>query len=175
METAREDAECGAMGRIYVNKDERDGAYDTGSLVTYEPKEDARAAAFGHGGSDFATMDEFCKKILGDETAETIDVYEAMDMFLPGMFAYRSILAGGVPMEIPDLRDPAQRDKWRNDTACSDPKAACGNLWPTFSKGTPEIPDSVYEAVARQWEAEKNGGSYVKAVAAQGRAAEEKK
>ncbi|MBO5111205.1 MAG: hypothetical protein J6D21_10895 [Clostridia bacterium] len=27
---------------------------------------------------------------------------DAMDMFLPGMFAYRSILAGGVPMQIPN-------------------------------------------------------------------------
>ena len=168
METAREDAENGDVSRIYVNKDEYDGGYETASLTNYEPNEDSRAKTFGHGGSDFATMDEFCKKILGDDTADTIDVYEALDMFLPGMFAYRSVLAGGVPMDIPDLRDPAQRDKWRHDTACTDPKVAGDMLWPVFSKGTPDIPDSVYEEQARKWEKEKNGGKYVKAVQAQG-------
>ena len=32
----------------------------------------------------------------GERNADTIDVYEALDMFLPGLFAYRSILAGGI-------------------------------------------------------------------------------
>ena len=113
-------------------------------------------------------MNEFVKKIMGDDTADVIDVYEAMDMGLPGLFAYRSILAGGVPMEIPNLRDPAQREKWRNDVACTSPSVAGDQLLPTFSRGTPDIPDSVYEEVARKWETEK-AGSYVKAVMAQGK------
>ncbi len=168
METAREDAENGGVSRIYVNKDAYDGGYETGSLVTYQPETDPRAASFGHGGSDFYSMEAFCEKILGNAEAETIDVYEAMDMFLPGMFAYRSVLAGGIPMDIPDLRDPAQRDCWRGDTACTDPAAAGEMRIPAFSKGDPDIPESVYAEMARKWEREKKDGAYVKAVAAQG-------
>ncbi|MBQ8751895.1 MAG: hypothetical protein IJZ13_02190, partial [Clostridia bacterium] len=84
--------------------------------------------------------------------ADIVDVYEAVDMWLPGMFAYRSILEGNIPMSIPDFRDPAQRDIWRNDTACTDPEVAGDMLLPTFSKGTPEIDDAVYDIVRRRWE-----------------------
>ena len=168
METAREDAQSGDVHRIYINRDQYDGGYETGSLETYEPHQGEENAAFGHGGSDFVSMNEFVKKIMGDDTADVIDVYEAMDMGLPGLFAYRSILAGGVPMEIPNLRDPAQREKWKNDVACTSPSVARDQLLPTFSRGTPDIPDSVYEEVARKWETEK-AGSYVKAVMAQGK------
>ena len=39
-------------------------------------------------------LDNFIEKIKGNPDADIIDVYEALDMFLPGMFAYRSILDG---------------------------------------------------------------------------------
>ena len=68
------------------------------------------------------------------------------------MFAYRSVLAGGQPMDIPDLRDPAQRDKWRNDTACTDPKAAGDMLQPSYSRGNPEVPHAVYDYWRRKYE-----------------------
>ena len=99
-------------------------------------------------------MYHFVNRILGDQTADIIDVYEAMDMFLPGMFAYRSILQGGVPLEIPDLRDPAVREAYRHDTACTDPKVAGDMLQPVFSKGTPEIPDEIYDLMRKKYEDE---------------------
>ena len=37
---------------------------------------------------------------VGNENADIIDVYEALDMFLPGLFAYRSILNDGKKMKI---------------------------------------------------------------------------
>lgn len=46
-----------------------------------------RAKTYGHGGSDFYTMYNFVEKILGNSEADVIDVYEALDMFLPGLFA----------------------------------------------------------------------------------------
>ncbi|MDO5478221.1 MAG: hypothetical protein Q4G23_03555, partial [Clostridia bacterium] len=64
----------------------------------------------------------------------------------------------------PNLRDKSERDKWRNDTSCTDPKTAGDMLLPTFSKGTPEIDKSVYEKMAKMWEdecARKEG--YIKA------------
>ena len=115
-----------------------------------------QAEGFGHGGSDFYSMYFFIKKILGDENADTIDVYEALDMFLPGLFAYRSILAGGVSVQIPNLRNKEERDAWRNDTACTDPKVAGDMLLPTSSKGTPTIERAVYDAVREKWESEQS-------------------
>ena len=154
MESAREDAEAGGVDRLYVNADPYSGAYIPRVPVEgYAPKRamDDIGASFGHSGSDFYTMYNFVQKILGDPEADIIDVYEAMDMFLPGLFAYRSILKGGIPMAIPNLRDPAVREQYRHDTACTDPKVAGDQLLPTSSLGTPEIDDAVYEQVRRQW------------------------
>ena len=106
--------------------------------------------------------------------ADVIDVYEALDMFLPGMFAYRSILKGGIPMEIPDLRDPAVRELYRSDTACTDPRAAGDMLLPTMSTGTPEIDDAVYALMRESWLAElQSDHGYVAATFSQGSNKEE--
>lgn len=154
MESAREDAKLGDVSQIYVNADAYSGEYGEEKLEAYKPKRefDDTASAFGHGNSDFYTMYNFVEKLLGNPEADTIDVYEALDMFLPGMFAYRSVLKGGVPVEIPNLRDKAVRDAWRNDTACTDPKVAGDMLLPVYSKGNPEIDDAVYEHVRLKWE-----------------------
>ena len=155
MESAREDAQMGMHDRIYVNADEVEADYEhPGRIETYLPAErDEQSKGFGHGGSDFWSMYYFIEKIRGDETADVIGIYEALDMFLPGLFAFRSILNNGKSMEIPNLRDPKERDKWRNDTACTDPNAAGDQLLPTCKGGTPDIPMEVYDKVKTEWEA----------------------
>ncbi|HBF15443.1 MAG TPA: hypothetical protein DDW30_07160, partial [Clostridiales bacterium] len=105
--------------------------------------------------ADFYSMYHFVEKVRGNPNADTIDVYEAMDMFLPGMFAYRSILKGGVSVKIPNLRDKAQRELWRNDTACTDPAIAGDMLLPTMATGTPEIDPGVYGHMKQLWDAER--------------------
>ena len=158
--------------KIYVNKDEYDGGYETSSLQSYFPNhgKDDEIEDFGHGGSDFYSMYFFVKKILGDKNADTIDVYEALDMFLPGLFAYRSILNGGIPVAIPNLRKKEEREAWRNDTSCTDPKVAGTMLWPTMSSGTPDIPKEVYEYMAMLWanECAKTEGTYRQKALTQG-------
>ena len=89
-------------------------------------------------------MHHIIESLRGNEKADVIDVYEAMDMFLPGIFAYFSILEGGVPMDIPDMRNPEEREKWRNDTRCTDPKVAGDMYIPSCSKGNPDIPEETY-------------------------------
>ena len=172
MECAREDAKDESIHKIYVNADDYEGAYQKEKLEKYRAVRelDEKAGGFGHGNSDFYSMYHFVEKIKGNPDADIIDVYEAMDMFLPGMFAYRSILEGGIPKEIPNLRDRSIRDLWRNDTACTDPKVAKENLLPTFSLGTPEIDASVYDKVRALWEkeCEKTDGGYRNAVLKQG-------
>ena len=158
MECAREDAEAGHTHQIYVNCDKFSGQYGEKKIESYRPVRVPDDSGFGHGGSDFYSMYNFVEKIKGSEEADIIDVYEAMDMFLPGMFAYRSILKGGIPMEIPNLRDKSVREQWRNDTSCTDPKVAGDMLLPTCVSGTPRIGDEVYDAVKEKWERMKAEG-----------------
>ena len=156
MESAREDTEQGDVARIYTNLDKIAGDYFTegnSKLESYKPEESAsEAEQFGHGGSDYYSMWNAIESILGNEKADPIDVYEALDMFLPGMFAYFSVLEGGIPMEVPNFRDPAVREKYRNDTRCTDPKVAGDQLIPSYSKGNPEIPQSTYDEIRTRWE-----------------------
>lgn len=106
-----------------------------------------------HGGSDFYTTHFFIERILGrpDGLRYAIDVYRAVDMGICGILAYRSILGGGVPVAVPDLRDPAQRDAWRNDNACTDPRVAGEQLLPCLPGGNIEQAPEVYAEIRRQW------------------------
>ena len=150
MESAREDAENGGTDKLYVNCDagEGDNKSESVDTSTRDGLSDA-ADASGHGGSDYYVMHNLVEKLRGNRNAVIVDVYEAMDMFLPGYFALISAMKGGVTVEIPNLRDPAVRELWRNDTACTDPDVAGDMLLPSLSTGTPEIPDSTYEALKR--------------------------
>ena len=89
---------------------------------------------------------------LGYNNAEIVDVYEAMDMFLPGHFGYLSAMNNNQSYDIPDLRDKAEREKWRNDTECTAAKVAGDMLVPSYSKGNPEIPAEVYENLKKKLE-----------------------
>ncbi len=112
-----------------------------------------------HGGSDFYATHLFIQKILGRPDGEwSIDVYTAVDMGICGILAYRSALAGNIPIDVPDLRNTEERDKWRNDNACTDPKTAGEQLLPISTHGDPEIPDAVYDEMRRLWERNENAG-----------------
>ena len=102
-----------------------------------------------HGGADYYNMHFFVQKILGNnlDGEELIGVYEALDMFLPGLLAYRSVFEGGKPIEIPDFRKQEDRDKYRNDTFCVDDDESNPMRVPSYSKGDPDIPDEVYARV----------------------------
>ena len=156
MESAREETGKNDVKTIFVKCDMNEGDYAKLPVEEYRPTRpyDDKAKAFGHGSSDFYCMWHFVEKIKGNPEADIIDVYEAMDMFLPGLFAFRSILNGSTPTEIPNLRNKAEREAWRNDTACTDPNVAGDMLLPTRFGGTPDIPDAVYEAVKKQWDDE---------------------
>ncbi len=112
-----------------------------------------------HGGSDFYATHLFIQKILGRPDGEwSIDVYTAVDMGICGILAYRSALAGNTPIEVPNLRNKSERDGYRRDNACTDPRLAGEQLLPVSSHGDPEIPDSVYDEMRRLWENGENAG-----------------
>ena len=125
-------------------------------LTSYEPKhflEEAEKMQKMHGGADYYEMHYFINKILGkdEEDNQMIDVYEGLDMFLPGLLAYKSIFLGNVPVDVPDMRNKEEREKYRNDTFCVDPKVAGDQVVPSYSKGNPDIPESVYDKVKEMW------------------------
>lgn len=68
----------------------------------------------GHGGGDFWELYYFARQILTGEKAPW-DIYAACDVTLAGIQALRSAEAEATPMEIPDFRQPAVRDRYRND------------------------------------------------------------
>lgn len=72
------------------------------------------AASTGHGGGDFWVLYYFARQIL-EGTPAPFDVYTATDCTIPGLLAYRSSVEGGRPLGVPDLRDPAQREAYRED------------------------------------------------------------
>ena len=111
------------------------------------------AEGFDHGGGDYYLLYNVCEAVKGNKQADVIGVYEALDMFLPGLFAYFSVLDGGKPQRIPDLRKKEERERWRNDTRCTDPAAAGDQLIPSYSKGNPAIPKEIYDGMKEKLEA----------------------
>ncbi len=106
-----------------------------------------------HGGGDFYTMHYFLEKILGRPEGENcIDVYQALDMGVPGILAFRSICQGNIPMEVPDFRTLEARDKYRYDNWCTNPAIAGDDEAPFTAFEAPEISADVYERVRKEWE-----------------------
>jgi len=108
-----------------------------------------------HDGSDFYPTHFFIEKILGRENGKySIDVYTAVDMGICGILAYRSVLAGNISIDVPDLRDKAQRDAFRNDNASTNPAISHGDeLLPVVSdpKYYDMIDKEKYEAHRQAW------------------------
>lgn len=65
------------------------------------PPEEALKA--GHGGGDYFEVREFVDCIVND-TKPPVDIYDALDMTVPGLVSEESINRGGVPMPVPDFR-----------------------------------------------------------------------
>jgi len=115
-----------ADGRVYVHRRSSDAP--TKYEIGYWPKpvdiSSASRRTAGHGGGDFYTIAYFIEAILGRSRAPAIDVYTALDMTMPGLLGYRSIVEGNVPIEVPDMRRKRVREKYRGDNWSLDPKYA---------------------------------------------------
>ncbi len=134
----------------------------SGEREDYKPAtKDERSVGAGHDGSDYFTTKYFLDWIKGDEQAKKniIDVYTAVDMCIPGILGFRSIVEGGAPVEIPNLRNKHERDKYRFDTFCSFPQIAKDQYAPANAAQPNQepIPDAAYEEVRRKWLAGEQG------------------
>lgn len=158
IETAREDAtfkdaECQGTKTVYVNRAVSNTA-DGEDVSFYTPKIelDADIFSFGHAGSDVICLHNIFEYMLGNKSADVVDVYEAIDMWMVGFFGYLSVLEGGSAQYIPDLRSKEIRNKYRNDRRCTDTSVAGEQLLPSYSKGTPDIAPEIYAEVKRRGE-----------------------
>ncbi len=79
-----------------------------------------RAARAGHGGGDFFTSYYFAEAIRTGEQPY-LDVYRGIDMTLCGIQGWRSALADGAPMEVPDFRKESVRKTYESDDWSPDP------------------------------------------------------
>jgi len=144
----------GGINRVHIFREGDDTAR---TATSYQPtlKIDPALAALsgGHGGSDFYTMHYFLQKLLGREGGdECIDVYTTLDMAIPGILAYRSILGGNIPLAVPDFRDLSVRGQYRNDKKTTNPNAAPEDILPVCSHTVNDISDNVYDEVRKTWE-----------------------
>jgi predicted dehydrogenase len=80
------------------------------------PHSKTECAGHGHAGGDYFVLHDFVEAVLG-RAPVSIDVRTGLEMSMPGILAHRSALMGNVELEVPDLDDPAARDRYRNDTA----------------------------------------------------------
>ncbi|MCL2057805.1 MAG: Gfo/Idh/MocA family oxidoreductase [Oscillospiraceae bacterium] len=129
-----------------------------GELTHYKPEpfisSGLSKAVSGHGGGDFYTTHFFIEKILGtdDGNKYSIDVYTAVDMGICGILAYRSVLNGNAPVDVPDFRDKLARGAYVDDNACTNPNVAGDQLLPIspyFDADT--IPDSEFDRYRKLW------------------------
>lgn len=103
------------IGRSGVNL--RLGAAGWSPLMAVTPKWEGLgelAAKTGHGGGDFWTLYYFAREILTGEKGP-FDIYGGCDVTIPGIQAIRSAREGGKPMEVPDFRKKADRNRYRDD------------------------------------------------------------
>ena len=154
LESAREDDKAHhGVNTLFALLDRREG--DNKAQVVEESTDDGLSAlsgGAGHGGSDFYTMYNMVQRVRGNLNADTVDIYEALDMFLPGFFGYLSAREGGIPKAIPNLRNKEERDIWRNDTRCTDPKNPDYEVMPSYTKGNPDIPQENYDRLKKMCE-----------------------
>ncbi|MBI3970147.1 MAG: Gfo/Idh/MocA family oxidoreductase [Chloroflexi bacterium] len=124
----------GERGMVRLRKE----AYDVGQEKPEErvylpafPEYGAAAVRAGHGGGDFFTSYHFARAIRGEEPPYW-DVYRGVAASIAGILAYRSALNDSNSVEVPDLRQKAVRDRYRDDHWSPDPtRRREGDPWPS--------------------------------------------
>ena len=135
----------------------------TGDWFSYTPQfTDERAKGAGHGGGDYFTTNYFIDRLLGNDDVKpyTIDVYQAVDMCIPGILGFRSIMNKNVGIDVPNLRNKEERDAFRNDTFCTFPEVGGDQYVPCNimqANKDEVIEDAVYDEVRRKWQCGERG------------------
>lgn len=109
----------GSGGKVMLRYNDWDTPEGEENEQFYEPEwnDDAKEEIenAGHGGGDFLVIREFFNCIR-DNKRSVFDEYFATTMASVAILAHRSLLEQGVPYDIPDFRNEADRKKYENDT-----------------------------------------------------------
>jgi predicted dehydrogenase len=103
----------GDSGRIWLGENRPDERREWQPLSAFEEHLPARwqaqeAAQAGHGGGDYHVGRAFAEAIR-DGSPPPIDIFDALEWSAAGLCSQLSITNGGIPIRVPDFRDPAQR------------------------------------------------------------------
>ena len=120
--------------------------------AVYTPKfqeyaQEANAA--GHGGGDFYVCLEFLRAIRSN-CPPWLDVYRGVTLSSIGILAWRSVLAGNVPMDMPDFRDEASRKPYEQDRYSPFLEEGDPYKLPNAVKRSP-LPEAWIEAAKADW------------------------
>ena len=131
----------------------REGDPDTPYQKSYQPRhhrDAAKAEEYGHRGTDFLVIQDFVETITQGKRP-FIDVYQAMDMTLPGIIGYRSACQGNIALEVPDFHRENVRKRYENDHWSPDPRDEDipGQPCPSIL-GDIEIADSVHKLLEKK-------------------------
>ena len=124
-------------GQVRVWHEEWDmkpGELQERTYVPDWPEHADLARRAGHGGGDFWTNFEFANAIRTGKPP-FLDVYRGVAMSSVGILAWKSALADGAPLALPDFRKEASRKAFENDNASPFPSHT--------DKGYPALPPSV--------------------------------
>jgi hypothetical protein len=150
-----------------VNVYKEGDKYCEGTWERYDPKTRINVsevnAAQGHMGSDYFSTHFFIERILGRPNGKewTIDVYQAVEMGICGIYAHRSALNGNIPIDIPNFRNKEERDAHRNDRKTTFPDVEGGELIPVAATKIARHPDEKYfEYTKKLWEEGKTFDEY---------------
>lgn len=90
--------------------------WEWGEGVTDEQKSKYRQklAAIGHGGIDFFVVLNFLRYLRG-ETEPYFDIYRSLKVSAVGILSWYSVLNDSKQYDVPDFRNPEDREKHRGD------------------------------------------------------------
>ena len=108
----------GTDGKVMLHYNPWDKPEDKETVNFYKPEWQGKDARLikkaGHGGGDFCVAKEFIKCVR-ENKPHTFDIYFSTRMSSVAILGHRSFLEYGVPYDIPDFKNKADRDKYRND------------------------------------------------------------
>jgi predicted dehydrogenase len=151
---AMENLRHGDRQMVYVRRHPFDTPEGEESEQIYKPefpKEHARAAEAGHGGGDYFVIHHFAEAIRRNEQPY-LNVYRGVAMSIVGILAYRSALQDSNTVDIPDLRNEKEREKYADDHWNPDPlQRKEGDPWPSVL-GNVEPPEEGSAYARKVWE-----------------------